>query len=69
MAGASGRKKVFRLSDAVQPLSDTQIEALTSRAVKRILHSEKAIAESGMAHVSGRHWFTSSFHPGDQEEE
>uniref|UniRef100_A0A3Q3XMB3 Uncharacterized protein n=1 Tax=Mola mola TaxID=94237 RepID=A0A3Q3XMB3_MOLML len=51
MAGASGRKKVFRLSDVVQPLSDSQIEALTSRAVKRILHSEKAIAESGMSHV------------------
>ncbi|XP_008293304.1 symplekin [Stegastes partitus] len=51
MTGASGRKKVFRLSDVVQPLSDTQIEKLTSKAVKRILHSEKAIAQSGMSHV------------------
>uniref|UniRef100_UPI0037E99F2D symplekin isoform X2 n=1 Tax=Semicossyphus pulcher TaxID=241346 RepID=UPI0037E99F2D len=51
LAGASGKKKVFRLSDVVQPLSDTQIEKLTSRAVKRILHSEKAIAQSGMSHV------------------
>ncbi|XP_070832200.1 symplekin [Chaetodon trifascialis] len=51
MAGASGRKKVFRLSDVVQPLSDSQIENLTSKAVKRILHSEKAIAQSGMSHV------------------
>ncbi|XP_022596903.1 symplekin [Seriola dumerili] len=51
LTGASGRKKVFRLSDVVQPLSDTQIETLTSRAVKRILHSEKAIAQSGMSHV------------------
>ncbi|XP_071777759.2 symplekin [Centroberyx gerrardi] len=51
MAGASGRKKVFRLSDVVQPLSDTQIEKLTSLSVKRILHSEKAIAQSGMSHV------------------
>uniref|UniRef100_A0A3Q1F829 Symplekin n=1 Tax=Acanthochromis polyacanthus TaxID=80966 RepID=A0A3Q1F829_9TELE len=51
IAGASGRKKVFRLSDVVQPLSDTQIEKLTSKAVKRILHSEKAIAQSGMSHV------------------
>nr|XP_046259293.1 symplekin [Scatophagus argus] len=51
MAGASGRKKVFRLSDVVQPLSDTQIETLTSKAVKRILHSEKAITQSGMSHV------------------
>uniref|UniRef100_A0A7N6FD30 Symplekin n=1 Tax=Anabas testudineus TaxID=64144 RepID=A0A7N6FD30_ANATE len=51
IAGASGRKKVFRLSDVVQPLSETQIEKLTSSAVKRILHSEKAIAQSGMSHV------------------
>ncbi|XP_040005154.1 symplekin [Xiphias gladius] len=51
MTGASGRKKVFRLSDVVQPLPDTQIEKLTSRAVKRILLSEKAIAQSGMSHV------------------
>lgn len=52
MTGASGRKKVFRLSDVIQPVSDTQIEKLTSKAVKRILHSEKAIAQSGMSHVS-----------------
>ncbi|XP_019132166.2 symplekin [Larimichthys crocea] len=51
MTGASGRKKVFRLSDVIQPVSDTQIEKLTSKAVKRILHSEKAIAQSGMSHV------------------
>lgn len=53
---------MFRLSDVVQPLSDTQIETLTSKAVKRILHSEKAIAQSGMSHVraglctQGRCW-------------
>ncbi|XP_034550306.1 symplekin [Notolabrus celidotus] len=51
VAGSSGRKKVFRLSDVVQPLSETQIEKLTSKAVERILHSEKAIAQSGMSHV------------------
>uniref|UniRef100_A0A8C4HUP8 Symplekin n=1 Tax=Dicentrarchus labrax TaxID=13489 RepID=A0A8C4HUP8_DICLA len=51
MTGASGRKKVFRLSDVVQTLSEPQIETLTSKAVKRILHSEKAIAQSGMSHV------------------
>lgn len=43
---------MFRLSDVVQPLSDGQIEMLTSKAVKRILQSEKAIAQSGMSHVS-----------------
>lgn len=51
IAGAGGRKKVFRLSDVIQPLSDAQIEKLTSSAVKRILHSEKEIAQSGMSHV------------------
>lgn len=43
---------MFRLSDVIQPLSESQIEALTSKAIKRILHSEKAIAQSGMSHVS-----------------
>ncbi|KAM4561543.1 symplekin [Fundulus diaphanus] len=49
--GAVGRKKVFRLADAVQPLSDSQIGVLSSKAVRRILHSEKAITQSGMSHV------------------
>ncbi|XP_028823500.1 symplekin-like [Denticeps clupeoides] len=49
--GSSGRKKVFRLADVVQPLTDTQIEKLTNMAVGRILQSEKAIARSGMSHV------------------
>lgn len=44
---------MFRLSDVIQPLSESQIETLTSKAIKRILHSEKAIAQSGMSHVSG----------------
>ncbi|KAK5608570.1 hypothetical protein CRENBAI_023687 [Crenichthys baileyi] len=51
MTGAGGRKKVFRLADVVQPLSDSQIGILSSKAVKRILHSEKAITQSGMSHV------------------
>ncbi|KAM3862160.1 symplekin [Diretmus argenteus] len=51
IAGATGRKKVFRLADVIQPLSDSQIEKLSSMSVKRILHSEKAIAQSGMSHV------------------
>lgn len=51
MAGPSGRKKVFRLADVVQPLSNAEIEKLTSKAVRRILHSEKTIAQSGMSHV------------------
>ncbi|MEQ2212859.1 hypothetical protein XENOCAPTIV_006047 [Xenoophorus captivus] len=51
MTGAGGRKKVFRLADVVQPLSDSQIGILSSKAVKRILHSEKAITQSGMSHT------------------
>lgn len=51
MAGTSGRKKVFRLTDVIQPLTDSQIENMSSKAVKRILHSEKAIAQSGMSQV------------------
>lgn len=43
---------MFRLSDVIQPLSESQIETLTSKAISRILHSEKAIAQSGMSHVS-----------------
>ncbi|XP_056290962.1 symplekin [Pseudoliparis swirei] len=51
MAGPSGRKKVFRLSDVVQPFSEAEIEKLTSKAIRRILHAEKTIAQSGMAHI------------------
>jgi hypothetical protein len=52
LPGATGKRKVFRLADVVQPLLEGQIEKLTSGAVKRILDSEKNIAQSGMAHVS-----------------
>ncbi|XP_048045574.1 symplekin isoform X1 [Megalobrama amblycephala] len=49
--GASGRKKVFKLADVVQPFSEAQIEKLTNMAITRILQSEKTIAQSGMSHV------------------
>ena len=55
LPGATGKRKVFRLADVVQPLLEGQIEKLTSGAVKRILNSEKDIAQSGMAHVSSGH--------------
>ncbi|XP_030199121.1 symplekin [Gadus morhua] len=51
LPGATGKRKVFRLADVVQPLLEGQIEKLTSGAVKRILDSEKNIAQSGMAHI------------------
>ncbi|MGH0168687.1 UNVERIFIED_CONTAM: hypothetical protein FKN15_055119, partial [Acipenser sinensis] len=50
-SGVGGRKKVFRLADVIQPLSETQVEKLTCMSVKRILQSEKAISRSGMSHV------------------
>ncbi|XP_073177491.1 symplekin isoform X2 [Lepidochelys kempii] len=49
LAGAGGRKKVFRLSDAIKPLTDVQMEKLKLGAVKRILCSERAVACSGAA--------------------
>lgn len=49
--GASGRKKVFKLADVVQPFSEAQIEKLTNMSIRRILQSEKAIAQSGMSHI------------------
>ncbi|XP_069042556.1 symplekin [Lepisosteus oculatus] len=50
-SGAGGRKKVFRLADVIQPLSEAQAEKMTHTSIKRILESEKAIARSGMSHV------------------
>uniref|UniRef100_A0A8C7WAT6 Symplekin n=1 Tax=Oncorhynchus mykiss TaxID=8022 RepID=A0A8C7WAT6_ONCMY len=35
--GTSGKRKVFRLADVIQPLTDTQLEKLTNMAVKQIL--------------------------------
>uniref|UniRef100_A0A452HRA9 Symplekin C-terminal domain-containing protein n=1 Tax=Gopherus agassizii TaxID=38772 RepID=A0A452HRA9_9SAUR len=49
LAGAGGRKKVFRLSDAIKPLTDVQMEKLKLGAVKRILCSERAVVCSGAA--------------------
>ncbi|XP_056601871.1 symplekin isoform X2 [Triplophysa dalaica] len=49
--GTSGRKKVFKLADVVQPFSDVQVEKLINLSVNRILNSEKAIALSGMSHI------------------
>ncbi|NXT36177.1 SYMPK protein, partial [Pelecanoides urinatrix] len=51
LAGAGGRKKVFRLGDVLKPLSDTQMEKLKLSAVKRILRAERAVACSGAAQV------------------
>ncbi|XP_069738617.1 symplekin [Phaenicophaeus curvirostris] len=49
LAGAGGRKKVFRLSDVLKPLSEVQVEKLKLSAVTRILRAERAVACSGAA--------------------
>ncbi|NXF93467.1 SYMPK protein, partial [Eubucco bourcierii] len=49
LAGAGGRKKVFRLGDVLKPLSDIQLEKLKLGAVRRILRAERAVACSGAA--------------------
>ncbi|XP_028651640.1 symplekin [Erpetoichthys calabaricus] len=49
--GVSGRKKVFRLADVIQPLSEAQNDKLKDMSIKRILHAEKSIARCGMSHV------------------
>ncbi|KAM9207940.1 LOW QUALITY PROTEIN: symplekin [Leptosomus discolor] len=49
LAGAGGRKKVFRLGDVLKPLSEAQVEKLKLGTVQRILHAERAVACSGAA--------------------
>lgn len=66
LAGAGGRKKIFRLSDVLKPLTDAQVEAMKLGAVKRILRAEKAVAYSGAAQVRPRPP-SLSFHPSPQE--
>ncbi|KFO18967.1 Symplekin [Fukomys damarensis] len=51
LAGAGGRKKIFRLSEVLKPLTDVEVEAMKLGAVKRILKAEKAVACSGAAQL------------------
>ncbi|XP_068945163.1 LOW QUALITY PROTEIN: symplekin [Petaurus breviceps papuanus] len=51
LAGVGGRKKIFRLSDVVKPMTDAQIESMKLGAVRRILRAEKSVACSGAAQV------------------
>lgn len=46
-----GRKKVFKLKEVLQPLTDTQIKDLKMAAVQRILQAERYIGGSGAAQV------------------
>ncbi|XP_050840383.1 LOW QUALITY PROTEIN: symplekin-like [Serinus canaria] len=64
LAGAGGRKKVFRLSDVLKPLSEVQVEKLKLGAVRRILRSERAVAASGAAQVRAAHLGTAGIQLG-----
>ncbi|XP_054035496.1 symplekin [Dryobates pubescens] len=54
LAGAGGRKKVFRLGEVLKPLSDVQLEKLKLAALRRILRAERAVACSGAAQARVR---------------
>ncbi|EHB00843.1 Symplekin [Heterocephalus glaber] len=60
LAGAGGRKKIFRLSEVLKPLTDVEVEAMKLGAVKRILRAEKAVACSGAAQTPAQLLSTTS---------
>ncbi|XP_075464882.1 symplekin isoform X2 [Ascaphus truei] len=49
--GIGGRKKIFRLRDVSEPLSDAHIKLLKLGAVRRILQAERSVGGSGAAQV------------------
>ncbi|XP_068106179.1 symplekin [Hyperolius riggenbachi] len=49
--GTVGRKKVFKLKDVSQPLTDVQTNNLKLQAVQRILHAERTVGGSGAAQM------------------
>ncbi|XP_075704540.1 symplekin isoform X2 [Rhinoderma darwinii] len=48
-AAAGGRKKIFKLKEVLEPLTDIQIKNLKLAAVQRILHAERSVGGSGAA--------------------
>ncbi|KAM4642283.1 symplekin isoform 2-T2 [Discoglossus pictus] len=49
--GAGGRKKVFRLKEVSEPLSESQMKFLKLGAVQRILQAERCVGSSGSAQM------------------
>uniref|UniRef100_A0A8C2SQJ2 Symplekin/Pta1 N-terminal domain-containing protein n=1 Tax=Coturnix japonica TaxID=93934 RepID=A0A8C2SQJ2_COTJA len=49
--GAGGRRRAFRLMEAVQPLSAAQLEQLKLGAFCRVLHAERSVGSCGAAQV------------------
>lgn len=50
-AGVGGRKKIFKLKEVSEPLTDAQIKSLKLAAVQRILHAERSVGGSGAAQM------------------
>ncbi|XP_071979325.1 symplekin [Engystomops pustulosus] len=50
-AAAGGRKKIFKLKEVLEPLTDAQIKNLKLAAVQRILQAERSVGGSGAAQM------------------
>ncbi|XP_069841639.1 symplekin [Dendropsophus ebraccatus] len=51
VAGAGGRKKIFKLKEVLEPLTESQIKNLKLSAVQRILQAERSVGGSGAAQM------------------
>ncbi|XP_073498173.1 symplekin isoform X1 [Phyllobates terribilis] len=50
-AGAIGRKKIFKLKEVLEPLTESQVKDLKLTAVQRILQAERSVGGSGAAQM------------------
>ncbi|XP_053329547.1 symplekin [Spea bombifrons] len=50
-AGAGGRKKIFKLKEVSEPLTEAQMKSLKLGSVQRILQSEKSVGSSGASQI------------------
>ncbi|XP_056397138.1 symplekin [Hyla sarda] len=51
VAAAGGRKKIFKLKEVLEPLTEIQIKNLKLQAVQRILQAERSVGGSGAAQM------------------
>ncbi|KAE8584929.1 hypothetical protein XENTR_v10021162 [Xenopus tropicalis] len=50
-SGVGGRKKVFRLKEVTEPLTEVQMKSLKLGAVQRILQAERTVGSSGASQM------------------
>ncbi|KAG8448477.1 hypothetical protein GDO86_015533 [Hymenochirus boettgeri] len=50
-AGVGGRKKIFRLKEVTETLTETQMKTLKLSAVRRILQAERTVVSCGATHM------------------